>query len=63
MEDLLDIIFTEDDGRFWITYMESEGLWVTRPMDWQHTIGREELVKVVDEYDVWSEEEEEEEED
>lgn len=56
MEDLLDLIFTEDDKGLWITFKEGENPthWVTRPKGGPGITGIVEAVKVVDEYDVWS---------
>jgi len=56
MEDLLDLIFTEDDDELWITYKESEyqSHWVTRPKGGLRITGVEEVAEVADEYDVWS---------
>lgn len=56
VEDLLDTIFTEDDG-LWITYMEPGGFWVTRPKEGPELTEIREVVEVADEYDVWSGEE------
>ena len=54
MEDLLDMIFTEDNDGFWITYMQPEGFWVTRPGEGSDAPGEAEVVKVVDEYETES---------
>jgi len=62
MEDLLDLIFTEDDDGRWITYQKRGGFWVTRPKEGSEIPGMAEdvedaeVAEVADEYDVWSEE-------
>lgn len=56
MEDLLDLIFTEDDDELWITYKEKEchSHWVTRPKGGPKITEVAEVAEVEDEYDVWS---------
>lgn len=56
MEDLLDMIFTEDGDGFWITY-KMGGFWVTRPEEGPEIPEMAEVVEVADDYDAWSEEE------
>jgi hypothetical protein len=61
MQDLLDMIFTEDDDQLWVTYEEPGpgGFWVTRPTEGVTAVeGVAE--RIMDEYDVWSEEEDQE---
>lgn len=60
MEDLLDLIFTEDDSEMWVTYKEPENPthWVTRPLEGPGVMGMVEVADVADEYDVWSGEDE-----
>lgn len=62
MEDLLDLIFTEDDDGSWITYKEGEdpAHWVTRPKGGPKVAETAEVIRVADEYDVWSGEDDEE---
>jgi len=49
MEDLLDLIFSEDDYGIWITYKEDEDQWVTRPEEGPEITKMVEVVEVVDE--------------
>ena len=56
MEDLLDLIFTEDDDKFWITYKEYEFQthWITRPKGGLTIEGMGQVAEVGDEYETWS---------
>lgn len=56
MDDLLDMIFTQDDGGHWITYTKPGGFWVTRPEEGLIIPGDAEVVEVPE--DLWTSEEE-----
>jgi len=60
MEDLLDLVFTEDDRGLWITYKErgNPTHWVTRPKEGPRITDIAKVIEVADEYDVWSGEDE-----
>ena len=60
MEELLDLIFTEDDDGMWITYREKSETptyWVTRPKEGLRIVETMEIADAADEYDVWDGEE------
>lgn len=51
MEDLLDLIFTEDHEGLWITYREEGTSWVTGPEEGSAIYGLE-IVEVTNGYDI-----------
>ena len=57
MEDLLDIIFCDDDDGLWITYKDHQDSWVTRPKEGPEIEGMVEVLEIADEYEVLSGEE------
>ena len=58
VDELLDVIFTEDDDGRWITYKDPGGYFVTRPKEGPNIPEGAEVVEIADEYDPWSDGEE-----